>query len=114
MKTIRPDAQGGLIVDPASFPTVFAGDLPKADAEAMAARQLPSNPANFDAVAEVAAWHDKPDFYVVTTQDLMIPPEAQHFFAGRINAQVTEIAASHSGLVSQPEAVAEVIEAAAR
>lgn len=114
VKAIGPNEQGGLILDPASFPALFAGDLPVAEAEAMAADQLPSNPANFDAPAEVAAWHDKPNFYVVTTQDLMIPAEAQHFFAGRIGASVTEIEASHSGLVSQAEAVAKVIEDAAR
>jgi len=113
VKAIRPDDKGGLILDAASFPALFAGDLPQAEAEAMAARQLPSNPANFDAEAKVAAWHDKPNFYVVTTEDRMIPAEAQRFFAGRAGASVTEIAASHSGLVSQAEAVAEVIDAAA-
>ena len=80
----------------------------------MAARQLPSNPANFDAVTEVAAWHDKPTFYVVTTEDKVIPPDAQRFFAGRMKADVTEIPASHSGLVSQPDKVAAVIEKAAQ
>lgn len=114
VKTIRPTAEGGLILDPATFPKFFAGDLPQAEAEAMAADQLPSNPANFDAVADVAAWHDKPNFYVVTTEDLMIPADAQRFFAGRINATVTELTASHSGLVSKAEDVAKVIENAAR
>lgn len=114
VKAIRPDAQGGLILDPAGFPALFAGDLPPAEAEAMATRQLPSNPANFDATADVAAWHGKPSFYVVTTEDRMIPAAAQRFFAGRIGASTTEIDASHAGLVSQAEAVAEVIEAAAR
>lgn len=113
-KAIRPNAEGGLIFDPAAFPSLFAGDLPKAEAEAMAARQLPSNPANFDAVTEVAAWHDKPTFYVVTTEDKVIPPDAQRFFAGRMKADVTEIPASHSGLVSQPDKVAAVIEKAAQ
>ena len=80
----------------------------------MAADQLPSNPANFDAPAQVAAWHDKPNFYVVTTQDLMIPADAQRFFAGRMQAAVTEIDASHSGLVSKAEDVAAIIESAAR
>jgi len=113
-KAIRPNAEGGLIFDPASFPGLFAGDLPNAEAVAMAARQLPSNPANFAAVTEVAAWHDKPAFYVVTTQDRVIPPDAQRFFAGRMKATVTEIEASHAGLVSRPEEVAAAIENAAR
>lgn len=114
VKAIRPNAQGGLILDPAQFPKLFAGDVPVAEAEAMAAAQLPSNPANFEAVAEVAAWHDKPNFYVVTTEDLMLPADAQRFFAGRLNAEVTEIVASHSGLISKAEDVAKVIEAAAQ
>ena len=113
VKHIVP-ANGGLILDPAAFPQFFAGDVPKAEAEAMATHQLPSNPANFDAVTEVAAWHDKPNFYVVTTEDLMIPADAQRFFAGRMNAAVTELAASHSGIVSEPEAIAKAIEAAAK
>lgn len=114
VKHIMPNAEGGLILDPAAFPTYFAGDIPAAEAEAMAADQLPSNPANFDDATQVAAWHDKPNFYVVTNQDLMIPAEAQHFFAGRIGATITELEASHSGLVSKPEEVARVIEDAAR
>lgn len=114
VKAIRPNENGGLIFDPASYATLFAGDLPQADAEAMAARQLPSNPANFEAAAEIAAWHDKPSFYVVTADDMVLPADAQRFFAGRINASVTEIAASHSGLISKAADVAKVIEDAAR
>ncbi len=114
VKAIRPNAEGGLILDPAQFPKLFAGDVPVAEAETMAAAQLPSNPANFEAVAEVAAWHDKPNFYVVTTEDLMLPADAQRFFAGRIKAKATEIVASHSGLISKAEDVVKVIEAAAQ
>lgn len=114
VKAIRPNEQGGLIFDPAAYPTLFAGDLPLEEAKAYAADQLPSNPANFADVSAVAAWHDKPVSYVVTTNDLVIPADLQRFFAGRMKATVTEIAASHSGLVSQPEAVASAIEAAAQ
>ncbi|EJC83234.1 LOW QUALITY PROTEIN: hypothetical protein Rleg4DRAFT_7046 [Rhizobium leguminosarum bv. trifolii WSM2297] len=113
-KAIRPNDKGGLIVDPAAFANAFAGDLPQAEAEALAEKQLPSNPANFEAVAQVAAWHHKPNFYVVTTNDLTIPADAQRFFAGRMKAEVTEIAASHAGLISKAEGVAGVIEEAAR
>lgn len=113
-KAIRPNAEGGLIFDSAAFPALFAGDLPIVEAEAMAARQLPSNPANFATDTVVAAWHDKPNYYVVTTNDLVVPPDFQRFLAGRMGATVTEIEASHSGLVSKPEDVAKVIEDAAR
>ena len=77
-------------------------------------RQLPSNPANFATDSVVAAWHDKPNYYVVTTADLVIPPDFQRFLASRMTAVVTEIEASHSGLVSQADAVAKVIEDATR
>jgi pimeloyl-ACP methyl ester carboxylesterase len=113
-KAIRPNDKGAVIVDPAAFPTVFAGDLPQAEAEALAQKQLPSNPANFEAVTEVAAWHDKPNFYVVTTEDRTVPADAQRVFASRMKAEVTEIAASHAGLISKAEDVAGVIEKAAR
>ncbi|MGV2184719.1 alpha/beta fold hydrolase [Rhizobium rhizogenes] len=113
-KAIRPNDKGAVIVDPAVFPTVFAGDLPQAEAEALAQKQLPSNPANFEAVTEVAAWHDKPNFYVVTTEDRTVPADAQRVFASRMKAEVTEIAASHAGLISKAEDVAGVIEKAAR
>lgn len=75
---------------------------------------MPSNPANFASEAAVAVGHDKPPFYVVTTEDRVIPADVQRFFAGRMNAEVTEIAASHSGLVSKPEDVARIIVPAAR
>lgn len=113
VKAIGPNEDGGLIFDPASFPTLFAGDVPAAEARAMAAHQLPSNPANFDAVVQVAAWHDKPTHFVVTTRDRVVPADVQRFFAGRMNAAVTEIDASHAGLVSRAADVAAAIERAA-
>ncbi len=80
----------------------------------MADRQPPSNPANFEAVAEVAAWHDRPVFYVVTTQDSVVPPDVQRF-AGGMKVTVTEIDASHDGFASSAEEVARrVIEDAAK
>jgi pimeloyl-ACP methyl ester carboxylesterase len=113
VQAIRPDASGGLVFDAEAFPALFAGDLPVEVAREMAARQLPSNPANFAAVAEVAAWHVRPTHFVVTTQDQVLPADAQRFFAGRMGAEVTEIEASHAGLVSAADEVAAAIEAAA-
>jgi pimeloyl-ACP methyl ester carboxylesterase len=59
------------------------------------------------------AWRAKPSWYLVTSEDRMIPPPAQHTMAGRIGATVSEVAASHSVYVSQPEAVATLIAHAA-
>ncbi len=60
-----------------------------------------------------AAWRAKPSWYLVTTEDKMIPPPAQRTMAGRIGATVSVVAASHSVYVSQPEAAAAVIAQAA-
>jgi len=59
------------------------------------------------------AWRTKPSWYLITTQDRMIPPPAQHTMAERIGATVSEVTASHSVYLSQPEAVASLIAQAA-
>lgn len=110
---IMPDASGGLILNPETFPDMMAGDLPPEQAMALAQQQIPSNPANFDAKAEVAAWHGRETHYVVMSEDLVLPPDAQRFFASRMQATVTEVAASHAGLISAAEVVADVIVEAA-
>ena len=113
VQTIRSDDKGFLTLDPAQFPTVFAGDVDPAEAEVMATHQLAINHTAFDAAPAVAAWHDKPSWFAVTGKDLMIDPAAQGFFAQRMKATVVAIDGSHSSLVSHPEDVAAVIEAAA-
>jgi pimeloyl-ACP methyl ester carboxylesterase len=60
-----------------------------------------------------AAWRAKPSWYLLTTEDRMIPPAAQRVMSGRAGATVTEVAASHSVYVSQPAAVAALIKQAA-
>jgi hypothetical protein len=61
----------------------------------------------------VAAWRNKPTFYVVTTKDKLLAPEAQKMFATRMNAKITEVSGSHASLVVHAEEVAAVIEKAA-
>ena len=113
MKAIRPDAKGFLTVDPGQFPTVFAGDVPPAEAQVMATHQLPLNGAVFTVPAKVAAWHLKPDYYAVSANDQMIPPDAEAFFAKRMKATTVTLNTSHAAMVSQPKAVAALIEDAA-
>jgi len=60
-----------------------------------------------------SAWRAKPSWYLVTTEDRMIPPPAQHAMAERAGATLSEVAASHSVYLSQPEAVATLIAQAA-
>lgn len=113
VKAIQPDAKGYLTIDPAVFPSAVAGDLPKEIGEYLAAHQMPINHSAFDAPTEVAAWHDKPSWYVLTSQDLVLDPHAQAFFAERIKAKVTTVEGSHASLASHAAEVAAVIEAAA-
>jgi pimeloyl-ACP methyl ester carboxylesterase len=60
------------------------------------------------------AWKSKPSWYLVTTEDRMIPPPAQRFMSKRAGATVAEVAASHAPFISQPAAVAKLIVQAAR
>jgi pimeloyl-ACP methyl ester carboxylesterase len=110
---IHPDAKGNLYIDPKVFPSAVAADLPPKIAEFLAKSQLPLNHTAFEAPVDTAAWRDKPTFYVITTKDKVIAPEAQKMFAARIKAQTTEVAGSHASLVVHAKEVAAVIEEAA-
>jgi pimeloyl-ACP methyl ester carboxylesterase len=110
---ILPPEDGFLLLERSKFHESFAGDLPEGLAAFMADAQVPWNVAAPGAAITEAAWRTKPSWYLVTTEDRMIPPPAQHTMAGRIGATVSEVAASHSVYVSQPEAVATVIVKAA-
>lgn len=111
---IRPDDKGYLSIDPKVFPSAVAADLPPKVAEALANSQLPLNHTAFEAPVDVAAWHDKPTFYVVSTKDRLLAPDAQKMFAARIKAKVTEVNGSHASLVVHAQQVAAVIEKAAQ
>jgi pimeloyl-ACP methyl ester carboxylesterase len=110
---IHPDAKGNLYIDPKVFPSAVAADLPPKIAEFLAKSQLPLNHTAFEAPVDTAAWRDKPTFYVISTKDKVIAPEAQKMFAARIKAQTTEVAGSHASLVVHAKEVAAVIEQAA-
>ncbi|MBB3559944.1 alpha/beta hydrolase [Sinorhizobium sp. B11] len=110
---IHPDDKGNLYIDPKVFPTAVAADLPLKVAESLANSQLPLNHTAYEAPVDIAAWHDKPTFYVITTKDRVIAPEAQKLFAARIKAKTTEVAGSHASLVVHADEVAAVIEKAA-
>jgi pimeloyl-ACP methyl ester carboxylesterase len=110
---IHPDAKGNLYIDPKVFPSAVAADLPPKIAEFLAKSQLPLNHIAFEAPVDTAAWRDKPTFYVISTKDKVIAPEAQRMFAARIKAQTTEVAGSHASLVVHAKEVAAVIEQAA-
>jgi pimeloyl-ACP methyl ester carboxylesterase len=92
----------------------FAADVPAGTAAVMAATQRPVAQAALEEKATQAAWQTKPTWDLITTQDLNIPVAAQRFMAERAHAHTTEIRASHAVAVSHPDAVANVIEQAAR
>jgi pimeloyl-ACP methyl ester carboxylesterase len=109
---IRPDDQGNLYIDPKVFPSAVAADLPPQIAESLATHQLPLSHAAFVAPVDTAAWRDKRTFYVITTEDKVIAPEAQRFFAAEMKAHTTEVAGSHASLVVHAKEVAAAIERA--
>ena len=113
VKAIQADANGYLTIDKAKFPEVVAGDLPKAVGEALANKQMALNHTAFDTPAAIAAWHVKPSWYVISTEDQVLDPHAQQFFAERAKAKITRVAGSHASLASHADEVAKVIEAAA-
>ncbi|WP_431971353.1 alpha/beta fold hydrolase [Nocardia sp. bgisy134] len=100
-------------VEPAYFHEVFAQDVDAATAADMLAHQRSlAVIANIE-LSGPAAWTKTPSWYVVSGQDHVIPPSAQRAMSQRIGARTSELNASHAALVSQPDAVAAVIEQAA-
>lgn len=91
----------------------FAGDLPEREAKAYYAVQQPIGKAITQAKTTVAAWQHKPTWYAVSTEDRTINPDLERFMAKRMHAQTIELKSSHVSLLSQPEAVANLIMKAA-
>ena len=112
---IRPDAQGFLWLDPALFVKFFAPDVDPVQARVMAAAQKPIAAAALLGEEKFVepSWKWLPAWYLSTDQDQMIAPEAQHFFAQRMKATLSTVAASHVPMVSGPDVVAALIQKAA-
>ncbi len=93
----------------------FAGDVPAEKARVLYAVQAPFNRALLAAKTTQAAWRSKPSWYAVSTDDRTINPDLQRFMAKRMGAKTIEVKASHLSLISQPDAIANLIlEAAGR
>jgi pimeloyl-ACP methyl ester carboxylesterase len=110
---ILPPQDGFLFLDREKFHDSFAADVDAELAAFMADSQVPWGLDALGGTISEAAWRTKPSWYLVTTEDRMIPPQAQREMSGRAGATVDEAAASHSVYVSQPAAVADVIKKAA-
>jgi pimeloyl-ACP methyl ester carboxylesterase len=113
-KSIEPAGPGYFQVNIDAFPADFAPDVPKAEAQFMAISQVPVSAAAFGGKATVAAWKDKPSYYVVSANDRMINPDLERFMSKRAKAQTIELPSSHAVFLSHPKEVAALIEKAAQ
>jgi pimeloyl-ACP methyl ester carboxylesterase len=111
---ILPPQDGFLLLDRDRFAASFAADLPERLATFMADSQVPWGLDALNGAVTEAAWRSKPSWYLVATDDRMIPPPAQRAMSGRAGATVVEAAGSHAIYVSEPAAVADLIAQAAR
>jgi pimeloyl-ACP methyl ester carboxylesterase len=111
---ILPPQDGYLLLDKAKFPASFAADVDNERAAFMADSQVPWGMDALNGTIGEPAWKTKPSWYLVATDDKMIPPAAQRFMSKRAGSTVVEVAGSHAIYVSQPNAVAALIEKATR
>ena len=105
---------GYLFLDKAKFSASFAADVDAEKAAFMADSQVPWGVAALSGTISEPAWKTKPSWYLIATEDKMIPPPAQRFMSERAGSTVVEVAGSHAIYVSQPNAVAMLIESASQ
>lgn len=110
---ILPPQDGYLFLDKAKFAASFAGDVDAEKAAFMADSQVPWGVNALSGTISEPAWKTKQSWYLVATEDKMIPPPAQHFMSKRAGSTIVEIKGSHAIYVSQPKAVAAIIASAA-
>jgi pimeloyl-ACP methyl ester carboxylesterase len=110
---ILPPQDGFLFLDRTQFRASFASDVSADVAAFMADSQVPWGLEALNGAVVEPAWKAKPSWYLVTTEDRMIPPDAQRLMSKRAGAAVTEAKGSHAIYVSQPKAVATIIVKAA-
>jgi len=114
MPPILPPQDGYLFLDRAKFAASFAADVPAEKAAFMADSQVPWGVAALSGSITEPAWKTKPSWYLIATDDRMIPPPAQQFMSKRAASTVVETKGSHAVYVSKPEAVAAIIDKAAK
>jgi pimeloyl-ACP methyl ester carboxylesterase len=110
---ILPPQNGFLTLDKAKFPAAFAADIDPKKAAFMADAQIPWGLEALNGTISKPAWKEKPSWYLVANDDKMIPPDAQRAMSRRAGSTIVEEKGSHAIYVSQPEAVARLIETAA-
>jgi pimeloyl-ACP methyl ester carboxylesterase len=110
---ILPPQDGYLLLDKAKFAASFAADVSAPKAQFMADSQVPWGLNALNGAVSEPAWKTKKSWYLVATDDKMIPPPAQRQMSKRAGSSTVEVAGSHAVYVSQPKAVAALIEKAA-
>jgi pimeloyl-ACP methyl ester carboxylesterase len=110
---ILPPNDGFLLLDRTRFAHSFAADLPPGQAAFLADSQIHWGLDALGGTVTDPAWRTRPSWYLVATDDRMIPPPAQRAMAARAGSTVSEVAASHAVYVSRPDAVAGVSASAA-
>lgn len=110
---ILPPQDGFLLLDRSKFVASFAADVSPELSAFMADSQVPWGVQAFAGAVSQPAWKSKPSWYLVSTEDKMIPPDAQRAMSKRAGSKVVEARGSHAVYISQPEAVASLIEEAA-
>lgn len=111
---ILPPQEGFLALDKLKFAASFAADVAPEKAEFMANSQVPWGVDALNGAVTEPAWRSKPSWYLVATDDHMIPPAAQRAMSKRAGSSVVEVKGSHAVYVSQPQAVADLIRKAAK
>ena len=110
---ILPPQDGYLFLDRSKFPASFAGDVDAEKAAFMADSQVPWGVEALSGKISAPAWKAKPSWYLIATDDKMIPPDAHRSMSKRAGSTVVEAKGSHAIYVSQPRAVGALIEQAA-
>jgi pimeloyl-ACP methyl ester carboxylesterase len=113
-QAIRPDAAGFAYIDRAQFKAIFCADLSDEEANILAVTQKPVHGSTFGTPSGPVAWKTVPTYYAISDEDRCINPALEKLMAERIGAKVVHLAASHVAFLSQPAAVASLIEEAAR
>jgi pimeloyl-ACP methyl ester carboxylesterase len=111
---ILPPQDGFLFLDREKFAASFAADVKPETARFMADSQVPWGVEALAGAVTTPAWKSKPSWYLVSSSDKMIPPPAQRQMSKRAGATMVEVDGSHAVYVSKPEAVAQLIEQAAK
>jgi pimeloyl-ACP methyl ester carboxylesterase len=114
LANLAVDEQGFGWLPEADFVGHFAGDLDPAEARVLYAVQQPISMSTFEYAMGEPAWKSLPSWFVVAANDEAIPPEAERQFAERMGATTVEVTAGHLAMVTHPDTVVDLIEAAAR